>query len=237
MFMFSISPLLAGCITSHTLDAVNQPTTQTLSDRVSHIEKVVVSKDNQLLILLDGHLANSWQASRFTLVVPLAQIQTNAMIGLSSATNGVTFGILNVSRNAIHADWVLSKNSDDYEEAVPVGAQIPTPTEFRFNWYGWEVPQAFANSAKLLPNTTRTLYPIEEYRDLNGIERPTKIEFIYVDATARQAYTIIAVDQATITIKTHKGYYCLLPLTVPLDIATLPVQIPVGIYELTHFHE
>jgi len=26
------------------------------------------------------------------------------------------------------------------------------------------------------------------------------------------------------------GYYCLLPLTVPLDIATSPIQIPVWIY-------
>jgi len=224
ILVFSILPFLTGCATYYTLKAVDKPTTRTLPDRVDHIEKVVISKDNQLLIFFDGCLTNSSQKGRFTLAVSLAQIQTNADIYGLLDTNG-TIGKLRVSRNAIHADWMPQEISVGNLKTVPVGSPIPAA-----GFQNCEAPGAYAESAKLLPNTTQTLYPIIEYGAFNPNGWPAKMEFIYLDATAvdttaKRAYTIIAVDQPTITIKKHRGYYCLLPLTVPADIATFPLQV------------
>ncbi|HXE43349.1 MAG TPA: hypothetical protein VN516_10020, partial [Candidatus Baltobacteraceae bacterium] len=52
-----------------------------------------------------------------------------------------------------------------------------------------------------------------------------KLQFVYVDASSKQKYTIIRVEKVTVADNWHKGYYCLLPLTIPLDIATSPFQL------------
>jgi hypothetical protein len=212
MLMCSVLPFLSGCLTNYTVQAVNKPTTRTLHDCVDHIERAVISNDNQLLIFLDGCLTNSWRKSRFTLAVSLAQIQTNTSI---NSLGTLKYGTLNVSRNAIHADWMPEKMSVDILKTVPVAPPI------RQSGSLGEWPGAYAKSAKLLPNTTQTLYPIAEY-DRDDCKA---MEFIYVDTTTKQAYTVIYVDQVTVTTEKHRGYYCVLPLTVPLDVATAPLQV------------
>ena len=194
--MLSILPLLNGCFTYRTLHAVHEPTQHELPDRIYRVEKSVISKDNQLLIFLEGCLSNSPQKSRFTLVVPLEQIQNLKGSGLPG-TNGKTWDELNLSRDAIHADWMPQDNSVDYVKTVSVGSPIPTSAA-AFSRPGdpREDPWSFAKYAKLLPNTTQTVYPVTGFRDFRNNDWPTEMEFIYVDASTKQEYTIIHVDQA-----------------------------------------
>jgi len=84
----------------------------------------------------------------------------------------------------------------------------------------------YAEFAKLLPNTTRTIYPLlRYYGGTSKIDRGLAMEFVYVDPTVEHAFTVIQVEQATVTTTNHYGYYCLVPLTVPADIVTSPYQL------------
>ena len=68
----------------------------------------------------------------------------------------------------------------------------------------------------LISNATQTVY----------LTRNTPIEFVLVDASLKRRFTIITVDPTLVSEKRtdHPAYYFLLPLTVPVDIATSPFQ-------------
>ncbi len=217
----SVLPLLTGCITWNALRAVNEPTTHTLYDRVDHIEKVVLKEDT-LLMFLDGRLTNSPARTEFTLTVPLPHMQTVPLTHMENyqAIRGFPeYSTLKVSRDAIHAGWKPEILPVDNYITIPVGS--PIQQDAYPDDYPWERPVAYAKSARLLPNTTQTVYPLSQYNASGSLA----MEFIYIDASARQAYTVIYVDQVRVTKTTHRGYYCLLPLTVPADIATSPLQL------------
>ena len=218
--ILSILPLLSGCITSSTIDAAKAPATNPVPDKVYHVEKAVISKGQQMVIYLEGCLTNSSQRSRFTVSVSLEQIRTKAETWNMLATNK-TFALLKVSRSAIRTGWIPEESSVENLETIPVGAPIPTPIDIPGrNYYGF----ALAEYAKLLPNTTQTLYPVIEQRNFNRTDWPARLEFVYVDASSKQACTIIHVNEFTIPSNRNKVFYGFLPVTVPLDIVTAPIQ-------------
>jgi hypothetical protein len=216
-------PLLTGCVTNKALTAAKQPASHPLLDRIDHVEKVVVKHDT-LLMLLDGRLTNSSKRAKFTLTVPLTNIEMHAATGPFPA-----YGRLKVSRDVIRAGWGPEIRSWDAYTAIPVAAPLHQdgyPYDIP-----WDRPVAYANSARLLPNATKTIYPIIEYD--NGMAHPSSslvMEFVYVDVAAKQAYTVIYVDQVMVTRTKHRGYYGLLPLTVPIDLAASPVYLGMYIY-------
>ena len=216
-------PFLTGCLTHKVLTAAKQPTSHPLLDRIDHVEKVVL-KDGTLLMLLDGRLTNSSKQAEFMLTIPLTDIEMYAATGPFPA-----YGRLKVSRDVIRGDWVPELRALDAYTAVPVAPPLHQdgyPYDIP-----WDRPVAYANSAKLLPNATKTIYPIVEYD--SGLAHPSSslvMEFVYVDAAAKQAYTVIYVDQVMVTKTKHVGYYGLLPLTVPVDLAASPVYLGMYIY-------
>ncbi len=216
--LFAFLPLLSGCLTSRTLDAVNTRTSKTLGDVVDHVEKAAITKDGQLYIFFEGNMTNSAQRGRFILTFPLAQIHVHTENYPASSTNKIICGSINVPRSAIKTNANAQESLGAIFKAVPVGSPITYPDGSNL----WDFVEAY----KLLPNTTQTLYPIKDLRSTNHYDWPAPMEFVYVDASAKQAFTFIYVDRVTVWSAKNKGYYLLLPLTIPLDIATIPIQIP-----------
>lgn len=222
-----ILPLLNGCITSSTLHAAKTPAYRILPDKVFHVEKAVISEDKQLVIYLEGCLSNSWQHCQFTVSVPVKEIETKAEMRHSvEGSNGAyaifNYGLLSVSRAAIHAGWTLPGISTTDLKIIPLGKPTPAPS-LAGTPYEWE--WAYAKCARLLPNTTQTLYIVIERRDTQPNDWPAQLEFIYVDASTNRKYTIIRVEKARVADNSHKIYYCFVPVTIPLDIATTPFQL------------
>jgi len=213
--LLALLPFLSGCLTSNTMDAVNATSSKTLPDRLFHVEKAVVTKDNQLCILFEGALTNSLQKSRFTLTAPLGQIQVSS--GNYTSTNKIVYGVLRVPRSAIRQGWVQENLPAD-SKAIQVSSTVVIPDGSNL----WD----YVESYKPLPDSAPTLYPIDDLRGTNHYDWPVPMEFIYVDSSTNQAFTIMQVDQVKVESGKHYGYYILLPLTIPVDIATLPVQIP-----------
>jgi hypothetical protein len=211
-------PLLSGCVTSYTVQHANEPASSAVPDKIYHVEKAMLSKDQQLVIYLEGCLSNSSQRNRFTLTFSSEQIRNVTQSTYSFGTNTVTWSSLGVSREAIQPGWIPQ---DENSEIVPVGKPIPTPfsgTSIEYYYC------AFGEYAKLLPDSTKTLYPIVERRIISPRGWPAGLEFLYVDASLKRNYTIISAEQVTVPSNRNKGFYGLLPLTVPVDIVTAPIQ-------------
>jgi hypothetical protein len=214
-----ILPLLNGCISGAVLEKSNREIPHPLTDKVYHVEKAVISKDQRLVIYLEGSLANSSQRSQFTVSVPLYQIRNAEAANFQYETNKDTYYNLTVSRDAIHSDWMPQ---DDNLEIVPIGQPIPTPSEkdgLDYHYY------AFGEYANLLPNSTKTLYPIIERRVINSKGWPAELEFMYVDDSIKHKYTIIGVKPSIAYSQRNSGLLFLLPVTIPLDIAASPFYL------------
>jgi len=203
-------PFVSGCLTSSALKAVKTPTTQTLCDSAARVEKAAVVRDEQLHIYFYGGLDNLAQKGQLTLVIPLAQFRTNIMSANSIRDIRDMYGTLHVSHEAIHAGW--QEHLGDDSKLIPVKS-----ISLRPGCFIWQ----YADDFKLLPSAAQTLYLINPAPvDLGG----GPIEFVYVDASIGRPFIDIIVDRTTVTKNEHKGYYALLPLTVPLDVATAPLQ-------------
>ena len=202
-------PLLPGCMTYQAIQSAKNPSARVVPDRVN-VEKAAVSRDNVLLIYLNGSMTNSPRNTHFTLAIPLEQIETHADVYRLKGTNGTHVAWFGVSRNLIHEGWI-EENSNDLE-IVPLGSLI-SPQYAYPDGFDDHIP----SDTKLLPNSTRTLYQVH----LDGY-----LQFIYINASDQRAYTDLHVDPASYTPKVEPEYYLLLPVTVPLDIVTCPIQIP-----------
>lgn len=210
-------PFLAGCLSMTAINSANYPGARVVPDRIRHIERAGISKDNQLLILLVGSITNSPRNSHFTLTVPLSQIETRAEIYSWHGKNGLPCAGLSVPRSAIAQGWPRQESFKDFKP-VPIGLPISP----RYGVY----PSGFAEytigeSPKALHNSTQTLYQVR---------LPRQMEFIFIDASDKRASTDLRVTPLLYTPKKDWKYYFLLPVTVPLDVATAPVQIPFIIF-------
>lgn len=216
-------PLLTGCLTRQTLSAVHRPTEHSLYDRIDQVHKVVL-KDHTLLMFLEGHFTNSPAKTRFTLTIPLTTIQMYAAV-----SDFPEYGSLKVSRDAISTGWAPEIRPDDNYIAIPIGPALHQdgyPDD-----YPWERPVIYTKSASFLPNATRTIYPLFEYDNgMAHVGDHLAMEFVYLDAGEKPACKIIYVDQVRGRKTKHGAYYCLLPLTIPLDIAFSPVYLGMYIY-------
>ena len=217
-----VVPLLTGCLTHKALMAVDQPTTRSIYDRIDHIDRVVLDEDT-LLLFLEGRLANSPSKSKFTVSIPLAAFFSNNIAFYQEVREFPAYARLMVSRDVITPGWALETLPDKDSFAIPIG---PSHSQDGYpDNYPWERPVMYSEFVKPLPNTKRTLYPLSLY-DIATSKASGNLamEFVYVDPNLKQAYTVIYVDQVGLTKDKHRGYYCLLPLTVAADIVTLPVQ-------------
>ena len=213
-------PLLPGCMTFDTMNVAENGVLKVYHNDYVHAEKAVISKkDGQLLIYLKGSITNSPSNSLFTLVIP-ADISTSQPgyckeidnLWSTIGTNEISAAIMSVRRDYIHKGWLPEGNSNDVE-TVPVGSEISPAYTFPRD-FGVNLPE----TAWLLRNSHRALYQVRQ---------PGYLEFIYTDASSKRPITDLQIDPAEDT-RPHAepGYYLLLPVTVPIDVATSPLQVP-----------
>jgi len=211
-------PLFSGCITSLTMDSANTRTFKTLNDSVDRIAKATITKDNELLIFVEARMTNSTQSGQYTLVVPLNEIKVNTDHYPLGSTNVINYGSLRLPRSRVLAGWTTKAEAAEGQKAVPVGPPIVIP-EGSHLW-------SDASQYKVLPGADQTIYQIKELRSTNRYEWPTAMVFIYVDARSSQAFSFLQVEPFTYWTAKHSEKLWLLPLTIPLDLATIPVQVP-----------
>lgn len=215
-------PFLSGCLSSLTLDKVNETTTTTLPDKLFRVENAAVITNNQLYILCEGSLANPKRANkaiatnRFELTYPLQRIQVTT--GHYTSTNQFSYGVLMVPRSAIHTASSTNHISASVSKTIFVAATVTVPDGSNI----WD----YAGNYRSLSPMAPTIYPINDLRSTYHYDWPPPMVFIYVDPAAKQDFTVIQIEQVKVDSGRNYGYYFLLPLTVPLDIATLPIQIP-----------
>ena len=133
ILLLTILPLLSGCITSSALDAAKGQTSRPVHDKVYHVERAIVSTNQQLVVYLEGCLTNSSQRTRFTVSVSLDQIR-KANTYVFSATDKDTYGLLYASRASIHAGWLPQESSTDNAVTVPLGLPIPIARRVLGRW-------------------------------------------------------------------------------------------------------
>jgi len=247
--LIALLPLLSGCLSTGITQAANKHVVKTLLyDSVDRIEKAAITADDRLCVFFEKDFTNSVR-SRFTLLIPLEQIRTNSnvngltIVGLIGNTNSydlyskvrypelaehlrsklavpsirtnllyiecvVTYAMLSVPGGTIQTNWTLLDHPVDDFQFVPIGdpAILPKHRDVRARLLGFP----------LLSNATETVY----------LTRTEPIEFSYVDASMKRSMTVVKVEpyEVSHTQIDHPGYYCWLALTVPVDIATSPLQ-------------
>lgn len=214
--------------------ANNRKVETRLYDSVDKIEKAGISKDDQLCVFFEKYSTDSTK-SHFAVVIPLSQIRTNAGVqtgfttaGIMRTTNSddlylrlvrdkgnplfvrctITSATLHVPGSTIQTNWALLENQKINLKSIPIGEPLIVRPNDNAAYHGL--------SLTLLSNATETVY----------LTRTEPIEFAYIDASIKRSLTIVTVDPYIVSTKRteHPGYYCFLPLTVPVDIATFPIQ-------------
>src|SRR6266478_2357580 len=217
-WLLAILPFLSGCITSLTMDSANTRTFKTLPDAVDRIEKASITRENELLIFIEARMTNSPQRGQYTLIVPLAGIKVSTNQYPSDSTNLIIVGSLRLPRNRVLEGWAAKEGLSENQKAVPVGPPIILPEGGNL-WSG-------VGKYKVLPGADQTIYQITELRSTNQYDQPGPMVFIYVDARSDRAFSFLQVEPFTYWTAKHSEKLWLLPLTIPLDLATIPVQIP-----------
>jgi hypothetical protein len=233
--LLALLPLLSGCLSTQVIQSAKIKTVLTpVYNSADKIENAAITKDGELCLFFEKHLTNSTQ-SHFTVVIPLEQIRTNAHEYYAVSTSGIlrstnsdalfsklsrdktnpllvrceiTSATFYVSDGTIQTNWTLLEGSRSHLRFIPVGEPLIVGPNDNAKYHGLELT--------LLSNATETVY----------LTRSTPIEVAYIDTSVKRSQTILTFPEMMTSTQhaEHPGYYALLPLTVPIDIATSPIQ-------------
>ncbi len=218
-WLLAILPLLSGCITSLTVNSANTRTFKTLPDAVDRIEQATITKDNNLLIFVEARMTNSVQRGEYTLVVPLTGIRASTNHYPLDSTNVMVVGSLKLPRNRVLEGWAAKEGLAEGQKAVSVGSPIIVPDGGNL----WSDVSKY----KVLPGAEQTIYQVTDLKSTNRDVWVGPMVFIYVDARSDRAFSFLEVEPVTYwTAKRSEKKLWLVPFTIPLDLATIPIQLP-----------
>jgi len=130
------------------------------------------------------------------------------------STNVISYGSLKLPRNRVLEGWAA-----EGQKAVPAGPAIVLPEGGNL----WSDVSKY----KVLPGADRTIYQVADLKTTNRDDRPVPVVFIYVDAQSGRAFSFLQVEPVTYwTAKRSAKKLWLVPFTIPLDLATIPIQLP-----------
>lgn len=219
--LFMCLPVLSGCITA---SAIQQANTSIVTRRYASADRIAMAAltpDQQLCVFFEKDSTNAVGKSQFSLPVPLVLLSNNVQelcdrdfrmrnVDGSYQTRHVSYAVLRIPGNAISKNWPLLKTARPDLQFIPVGELVMRRQVGPAFYHYTDFP--------LLSNATQTVY----------LTRTNPIEFVYVDPSLKRSFNVLSIQPDAVT-KKQPGCYFLLPITVPLDIATLPVQLPIGI--------
>jgi hypothetical protein len=164
-------------------------------DRVFRIEKAVVTPDDRLVLLVEGSRAESSRVRPFTVTVALPPSGDFVRVPKEGMTRG----------------W--NSEFEHLPGAVPMTiAPVETiPT--------YESVMYHRNEYKRIPSAERTIYLIRH-------EKPDRqTELFYAEKGLHPRNIEIAMDGREIETYSRYPFLVFLPLTLAVDIATLPIQL------------
>lgn len=210
--------LFTGCLSSGVVDRARNPRRIGVPDSVERIESAVITSDHRLVIHALGRLTNSPQMSKFTVVFHLAEI-TATNLDHATGARSLSFHSLRVPRTSITDGWAVTGQSSNESNAVAVGDPIVVK-----DWSDyWEK----IGAAKPSPNLQQTIFSITFSNN-----KPKKdwdvgpLQFVLIDPTRDEPLILLKIELMVIEQPANKANYLLLPITLPLDAATLPLLLP-----------
>ncbi len=204
-------PLLSGCFTANTIEAIKNPSSTLRPDFIERLDHAAITPGSNLLICVEARLTNSPKSGQYTMIVPLSEIRSAPTLVFGNDTNQPARGNYEIKRTEIFSGWQIA--SETGNTPVFVGPPIAAGA------HGDEL----LNESRPLPGTERTIFPLAE-GPINEPCLSASTKFIYTDTNRPDAFTAIGVQEARVKSSTW-GYYFLIPFAVVLDIATSPFQL------------
>ena len=235
LLLLAFLPCLSGCLSMQAIQSADRRDVATYYyTAADKIEKAALTADDRLCVFFEKDSTNS-TPSRVNLVIPRSHIRTKIQHQVDYGTSGILLVtnhddmFLRLSRDktnpafvrcsilrgtchtpglAIQKNWPLLDDQRANLKFIPVGQSVQLGPN--------ESAESHGLSLTLLSNATETVY----------LTRSSPIEFAYIDTSIKRTMTVVMVDPLTKTTKhaARPQYYALLPLTVPLDVATFPFQ-------------
>ena len=210
-----IAPLLSGCLTGLTIESAYDKKQKRFPDSLERIERATIIGNERLLVFVQARLTNSLISRPYTISIPLSDINTNGYKNPPSE-KPFNYGYLYLRRNAIVDGWDESQRTEGKDLTIAPRINIPQGGPlFRH-----------AEKFKTLENND-TIYQIN-YSGTNT-SNLDRIELVYVSPTRIEAFNSIQVMNHSTRLPAKNAYLLLLPIAIPADIVTLPIQIPVFI--------
>jgi hypothetical protein len=227
LLLLALLSILPGCLTTHVVDSVRNGSYKFLPDRVEKIEGAKLTGDDHLLIFVEGRLTNSTETVKMTLSFPLTDRKVIEAELTTSGSNQIHCVKIASRRDSITRGWSLKENSAA-DADIPLGQPLPV----RWIEDAWNDPSRY----KPLPGTTRTLYLLRQSSEAtHDPDFPPPVEFVYVDITDGRKFYLVILSPESRNVRASKAAYILIPLTVPVDAATLPILFPfIVMYGLSH---
>lgn len=192
LWLLLLPIILNGCCTYLTIDA---STHAYRNDSVARIEKAVVTKDDDLVVLVDGARAESSKIGRFTMRVLLP-----------SKKDGVW-----VSEEGMQEGWQAPEEEIAQTLPITIGPSVVLPT----------YQSALGNKDKFpaVIGAQRTLYLVQHSKP------DKQTSFFYTSEDAHPRKIEIRFDGREVKTPQRYPFLLFVPLTAAVDVATFPIQI------------
>jgi hypothetical protein len=204
--------VLSGCLTGITVASATCEHLAYLHDKVAHVEKAAVTPDNKLVIWVNGQMAGADCPGNYTVTASLARLEPGASAFTSGHEGENNMG--HVRRTDIIDGWdAESMRSGDLR---PVGTAplVVLPRHDRA-YSEWQRRQFTGVEA-----AERTVYVVVP----NG-EDDLNLTLVYVEHGRLPEQTFFNLESKSVRVPHRYHLLLWLPITIPVDAATLPIQL------------
>jgi hypothetical protein len=188
--------MLSGCCTFMTTDFA---THTERSDSVQSIEKAAISTNHVLMLLVQGRTAESSRTRPLTVTASILEFpssENSFRLGLQSGAEG----------------WDREFFNDPNVHAVAIGPRVTLSA--------FEHPETNQGSFLEVPGAERIVYLVQT-------PKPYPSTYLYYVETGQPSHTVCIFPERR-EIRTPERYPLLLlvPVTIPIDLVTMPIQAP-----------
>lgn len=201
LLLLVLPAVSSGCCTLLTISAANNAETVSWYDSIERVEKAAVTPDNRLLLYAEGNLIGSSEEKKFVLTIPLDEADRSF------------FKRAEVPRSALTKGWDATTPQD--ANLAPVTVSLRSEQTDQIWSLKWVPPNAETNV------TGRTLLVFQDE------DHQENIIFVYVDPASFSSPLKFKLDGET-ELRPGRYYltmFFLLPVAIPMDIATSPIQL------------
>jgi len=195
--------LLSGCLTANTITFATHEHTYYLHEQVKQVKQAAVTPDSKLVLWMDGKMAGAEHRGKYTVTASL-----HASTSLSPARD---MDHATIRRRDIVEGWDTNAMKTPELFPVAVAPLVVLPDH----------EDTYKHRAQFngIEGADRSVYVVESAaHDIN-------LDVVYVDNGRVPRKTFFNLETKHVQVP-HRYYLFLwLPVTIPVDAATLPLQL------------